>query len=374
MFARLRKLVFWGHLVAGVAAGLFILLMAATGVVLSFERQITEAADGFQLAPHTGHAGPEELHAAVEAAGLRGATGLVLEADPARPAAFQFGKGKSVFVHPATGEVLGEGAKKTRAFFQFITGVHRWLAMKGDAQETGKSITSAAALVFFFILLSGLLLWIPKRWTRRGVRAITTFQPRLKGRARDWNWHHVLGIWFALPLLVITATGLVIGYAWANNLVFRLAGESAPPGKGKGGPPGGPPAAIGSTAGWNAAMAAVRSNSPGWRSIQFQFPQGKEAVFNVSNSHRGRPDLRQTVRVDLASGKVLKVERFEDQSRGRQWRTWIRWIHTGEAGGWPGQLLGALSATAAVVLIWTGFALSWRRFRHRKRKPAGADC
>ena len=29
MFQRLRKLVFWAHLVAGVAAGLFILLMAA---------------------------------------------------------------------------------------------------------------------------------------------------------------------------------------------------------------------------------------------------------------------------------------------------------------------------------------------------------
>ncbi len=359
MFQRFRKLVFWAHLVAGVAAGLFILLMATTGVLLSFERQITEAADGFQLAPYSDAATPELLHATLQSAGLKGATGLTLQSDPTQPAAFQFGKEKTVFIHPGTGEVLGEGAKKTRGFFQFVTGLHRWLALKSESQETGKSITSAAALVFFFIILSGLVIWIPKRWTRSGVKVITTFQGQLKGRARDWNWHNVLGIWFALPLLVVTATGLVIGYPWANALVFKLAGESPPPAKGKG-PPSAPPAAI-STAGWNSAFATVQEKSPGWQSIQFQFPQGKDGVFNVASSHRGRPDLRQTITVDLTRGEIRKTERFEDLSAGRRWRTWIRWIHTGEAGGWPGQLLAGLAALATIVLIWTGFALSARR-------------
>ena len=365
MFQRIRKLVFWAHLVAGVAAGLFILLMACTGVVLSFERQITAAADGFNLASPGEAAKPEQLVALVQAGDLKGASGLTISADPTQPAAFQFGKEKTVFVHPQSGEVLGEGAKGTRAFFQFVTGLHRWLALKGEAQETGKSVTAAAGLVFFFIILSGLVIWIPKRWTRQGVKVITTFQPQLKGRARDWNWHNVLGIWFALPLLVISATGVVIGYPWANNLVFRLAGEEPPPQKGKGPPPGGPAAAAIVTTGWNAAFATVQGQSPGWQSIQFQFPQGKatDGVFQVFNSHRGRPDLRQVITVDLASGEVRKTERFADQSTGRRWRTWIRWVHTGEAGGWAGQLLAAFSALAAITLVWTGLALSWRRWR-----------
>ena len=372
MFQRIRKLVFWGHLVAGVAAGLFILLMALTGVVLSFERQITEAADGFHLAPSGEATNPEQLVAAVQSGGLKGASGLTVSADPTQPAAFQFGREKTVFVHPQTGEVLGEGAKGTRAFFHFVTGLHRWLALKGEAQDAGKSITSAAALVFFFLILSGLVIWIPKRWTKQGVKVITTFQGQLKGRARDWNWHNVLGIWFALPLLVVTSTGLVIGYPWANDLVFRLAGEEPPPQRGKGPPPGRGPASSAAivTTGWNAAFATVQSQSPGWQSIQFQFPQdnAKEAVFQVFNSHRGRPDLRQVIAVDLASGEVRKVERFADQSTGRRWRTWIRWIHTGEAGGWAGQLLAALSAMAVIVLVWTGLALSWRRWRRSRAK------
>ena len=36
----IRKSFFWLHLVIGVAAGLFIFIMAATGVMLAFERQI----------------------------------------------------------------------------------------------------------------------------------------------------------------------------------------------------------------------------------------------------------------------------------------------------------------------------------------------
>jgi uncharacterized iron-regulated membrane protein len=365
MFQRIRKLVFWAHLVAGVAAGLFILLMATTGVILSFERQITAAVDGYDLKPSDSVATPEQLAAALESAELKGATGVTVSKSGLQPWAFQIGKEKTVFVHPQSLEVLGEGAKGTRAFFKFVTEFHRWLALKPESQETGKNITSAVALVFFFLILSGLVIWIPKRWTKQGVKVITTFQRQLKGRARDWNWHNVLGIWFALPLLVITSTGLVIGYPWANNFVFRVAGEEPPPPKGKGPPAGATNSSVIATAAWRAAFAAVLSQSPSWQSIQFQFPQAnaKEGVFQVFDSHRGRPDLRQVVTVDLASGEVRKVERFADQSTGRRWRTWIRWIHTGEAGGWAGQLLAALSALAAITLVWTGLALAWRRWR-----------
>ena len=368
MFQRIRKLVFWAHLVAGVAAGLFILLMATTGLLLSFERQITEKVEGFSSKILSEPLSPEALISHLEI-DLKGATGLTMSSDAHQFVAIHFGKEKTALVVPFNGSVVTENAR-TRAFFQFVTGVHRWLALKPELQETGKSITSAVGLVFFFLILSGLVIWIPKRWTKQGVKVITTFQRQLKGRARDWNWHNVLGIWFALPLLVITSAGVVIGYPWANNLVFRLAGEDPPAPKGKGGPPGSPASGGLVTTGWNAAFATVQGQSPSWQTIQFQFPLGgaKEGVFQVFNSHRGRPDLRQVVTVDLASGEVRKTERFEDQSTGRRWRTWIRWNHTGEAGGWAGLLIAAYSTVAAITLVWTGLVLSWRRWRKSRAK------
>jgi uncharacterized iron-regulated membrane protein len=374
MFQRFRKLVFWIHLVAGVVAGVVILLMAITGVLLSFERQLTARADDFQLQP-LGDAQPlgiEELYRSAQEAGLKGASGITISADPSQPVAVQVGRERIVFLDPVEGKWLGEGGKETRAFFQFVTGLHRWLAMQGEAQNAGKNITASAALVFVFLILSGLLLWIPKRWTRQGIKVITTIQPQLKGRARDWNWHNVFGIWFAVPLLVIASTGIVIGFPWANALVFRLAGESPPPAGppgGKGGRPGGPPAAI-ATTGWNQAYAAVTAGRSGWETIQFQVPSGKEIVFQISNSHRGRPDLKESVTVDLATSAIVKTESFSQMSKGKRWRNWIRWVHTGEAGGWAGQLLAGLSALAAALLVWTGLALSWRRWRKSRAVKA----
>ncbi len=47
----MRRVFFWSHLCAGLTAGAVILVMSVTGVLLTYERQITEWADGYQIAP-----------------------------------------------------------------------------------------------------------------------------------------------------------------------------------------------------------------------------------------------------------------------------------------------------------------------------------
>src|SRR5690349_8881431 len=111
MFRVVRKILFWLHLVAGVAAGVVLLVMAVSGMLISYERQITKKADGFALTvPADGKKlGAEEMLAALQAAQAGAApTGLTLQSDPSQSAAFQFGKEKTVFIHPYSGELLGE--------------------------------------------------------------------------------------------------------------------------------------------------------------------------------------------------------------------------------------------------------------------------
>ena len=61
---KLRKIIFWCHLPVGVIAGVVILIMCVTGVLLSYEKQITSWADtrGYRAAPPT----PETQHLPVE--------------------------------------------------------------------------------------------------------------------------------------------------------------------------------------------------------------------------------------------------------------------------------------------------------------------
>ena len=366
--ARIRRAIFWVHLAIGLSAGAIVLLMSVTGVLLAFERQITERADGFNLAEKSGSSalGPEALLEKVRDS-KQPPSALGFERDPSKPVFYQYGKEKTVFADPRTGESLGSGNTTVRGFFKFVLSWHRWLGREGASQETGKAVIGIGNLLFLFLLVSGIFLWFPKRWTRSGVKAITLLQKRLKGRARDWNWHHAFGFWAAIPLLVIVTCGTVISQPWANAIVFRLAGETPPP-KGEKKKPA-PFTMPENLAGLDAALAAAKAVSPDWQSIQLQLPFAESATFAVSDSHRGRPDLRRQLTVDLSTAKIIKTEGFDDLGPGRRARTWIRWIHTGEAGGLPGQTLAGLAAASSAVLVWTGFALSWRRF-FKKRATA----
>ncbi len=363
-----RKSIFWAHLAIGLLAGVLVLMMSVTGVLMAFERQIVERADGFNISAPAGSTalGPEALLEKVRNE-KQPPSALGFERDPSKPAFYQFGKEKTVFADPHTGASLGKGNTTVRGFFKFILGWHRWLGREGASQATGKAIIGIGNLMFLFLLVSGIFLWFPKRWTRSGVKAITLIRKQLKGRARDWNWHNAFGFWAAIPLLAIVISGTVISQPWAGAIVFRLAGEK-PPVQGERKKPA-PFTLPENLTGLDDAFAAVKSANPDWQSIQLQLPFAKSATFAVADSHRGRPDLRRQVTVDLATTSIIKTEGFGDSSTGRQARTWIRWIHTGEAGGLPGQTIAGLAAAASAVLVWTGFALSWRRFT-RKRATA----
>ena len=49
-------------------------------------------------------------------------------------------------------------------------------------------------------------------------------------------------------------------------------------------------------------------------------------------------------------------------SRGQRIRSWLRFAHTGEVYGVVGQTIAGVASAGAMVMVWTGLALTWRRF------------
>ena len=66
--------------------------------------------------------------------------------------------------------------------------------------------------------------------------------------------------------------------------------------------------------------------------------------------------------VDRATAEVTKIETFNDLSAGRQFRSWLRFAHTGEYYGLTGQTIAGLATAGGAVLVYTGIALALRRF------------
>ena len=383
----MRKTLFWLHLGAGLAAGVVILVMSVTGVLLTYERQITEWADGHQVVPPAPGAARLDVEAlATRVFEARGAwpSSIALRADPAAPAAFGFGREITVYADPYTGEVLGEGSRTARAFFRTVTDWHRWLGATGERRGAARAVTGAANLAFLLIVVSGVYLWWPARLTPRHLRPITLFAGGLQGKARDFNWHNVFGFWSALPLVFVVASGVVISYPWANALVQRLAGGAPDRGGARpGGPRGEAPAQPRSFSGLGRAWARAEAEVPGWRSVTARVPAAPGApwVFSVDTSTGARrPDTRTVITVDGDTGTTLKREGYDAMPAGRKAIGWLRFIHTGEAFGVAGQTIAGLASLGGVMLAWTGVALAlrrfaaWRRRRERRASPAAEQA
>lgn len=373
-----HRLIFWGHLIAGLVAGLVILSLAVTGLMISYEVQLQEWANrDLRVSPAATHLDVETLVAKVrETKPDLNPSGITWKADPAMPVTLTVGKEGIFFANPYTGEFLGEGHRAWHDFFHAATEWHRFLTGTGIPKEVGKAITGAGCLIFSLLLVSGIYLWWPQQWRWPNVRAVIVFNPQLRGRARHWNWHNVFGFWSAFPLLCIILTGLIMSYGWANNLLFTLTGNVPPPARerpagGPGGPnsggrrEGGPAAPTPSLTGLAPLLAQARQQNPGWTTLSLRMPlkPGDSFPLMVDRGGRGQVHLRTMLNLDAAQGKVLpSPDDFQQQNLGRRLRMYARFLHSGELFGLIGQTVAAFSALSAVLLVWTGFSLAWRRF------------
>lgn len=410
---RFRQLVFWLHLIAGAVAGVVILIMSATGVVLAFEKEIIAWAERdvryVTVPANTPRRDLDELLKRLRVERPGGSPGIIaLDADPNVAVFVGYGRTNAFYLDPYSGAVRDQGATGVRAFMQTMIEWHRFLGGNTGRRALGKAVTGACNAAFLFLALSGLYLWWPRQWTKTALRAVGLMNFKLSGKARDWNWHNAVGLWCAPVLIVLTVTALPISYRWAGDLIYQLT-RSTPPASG-GGAPGGEvstPLADAKPLGLAAMFAAAQKEFPQWRQITYRsgaaggrggrreaLRASSEAETNSAladpkgggNRERRASGLPSAVTLaiveqdqwplfattqltlDPFTGVVLRKESFSDYNRGRQVRSWTRFLHTGEALGMAGKTLAAAASAGAVLLVGTGFALAWRRFFFRNGK------
>jgi uncharacterized iron-regulated membrane protein len=358
-----RKIIFWLHLTSGVLAGIFIFIMCVTGALLSFESNILEFAEREMRAvtPPTENASRlsiNEIIAKVQTAKPNDKpSGIILQNNKNAAATVALGRDGQIFVNPYTGEITGEGSKGWRGFFRVTEDAHRWLALSGNGRAVGKSLNDAANL------------------TRRHFKPILWFRPTNSGKARDFNWHNVIGFWTSSILIILTLTGAIISYQWAGNLLYTLTGNDVPNAPQSPNAPGNQGEQSPVLPENLNEIFAKAENHTAWKSISLRLPVTKDsAVFTVDEGIYWNIFGRSTLTVDTRTAEVAKWEPYGEQNAARRLRSWARFTHTGETGGFVGQFIGFIACIGGAFLVFTGISLALRRFwRWKTKMPVGSD-
>ncbi len=418
MRAAIRSVFFWTHLAIGLSAGLLILLMSVTGVMLGFERQMIARIDG---APRVEASSAPllPLDTLLARAGIDrdAVASIIVKRDVTQPVTIRFRERGTapVMLDPYRATVLtASGDGSGQRFFSALRRWHRWVGAQGtELRAQMKVVAGVANLVFLLLVLSGLYLWWPRHWSWARLRATTLPQWHHAGKVRDFNWHNSLGFWFAIPLALIIASAAFISFRWPGQYLDLALGNekeraaarealtSPPPATipagaaGTAGRAASTPTSAGaaggvetqgealprfvrdSDAGLAAYVDAAQLSRPQWEQLTITMPDARSdaARIAVAEGNTYRPDLRWTLEVDRASASLVSSTGYADLSVARKIRAWVRFGHTGEVFGLWGQFLATVASAVGVLLVWTGFALAWRRlvqFRRRRARSTPA--
>ena len=359
-----RKTVFWLHLGTGVVVGLVVAMMSVTGVLLTYEHQFISWADSRSWPsppPQAVRMSVEEIAANAQLSGVTPAR-VTYYRDSDLPVLVGGGRrDPSTYVDAYTGSVLGQPTNTTRDVMATLTGWHRWFDADNDSRAIAQFVTGASNLAFLFLIVSGAYIWLPKfmRWHqfRRRLRFDRKYR---NSKERDFYWHHIFAAWSVVPLIIVVATAVVISFPWANRLLTDMAGDS----------PGRPieaavveVAARNNPLGLDSLLQSMMEQSTSWNSIAVIMPEkGSETVsFEVDTGSGRQPHKRSTVMLDIYTGEVVGFSDFADRPPATRAISWNRYLHTGEWFGFMGQTVAGLVSLASLFMVWTGFALAWRR-------------
>jgi uncharacterized iron-regulated membrane protein len=236
----------------------------------------------------------------------------------------------------------------------------------------GNWIVTLSNVFFLLLCATGLYLWWPKAWRLSALRAIARPNFKLTGKAFHWNLHNTAGIWSLAFLFLISLTGLMMSYRWASNLPYTLTGTARPtePPVVKLDPKA-PRFPI------DDAVRAATARAPGWSTLAVIAPGARSGAYRlrITEADAAHPGARSTLYLHGGTGAELLWDSYRDANLGRKIRGYVLPIHMGTVWGVPGRALAFLACLAALVLVVTGYVLTWKRLvawrarRHTRTRP-----
>ena len=364
------KLNSWLHLWLGLSSGIIILVVALTGVLFIFCDDIIDqlAYDSLYVQKiKEQKLTPEQiLKAFKQQLPDRNASYFVTYRDPKRTIKIASStKDRDLqfsWVDPYTGIVLRSNGAYD--FFYIIAHIHSGEMPFG---ETGHLIVEIAVWVFLIELITGLILWWPKKWTKTTRQQSFTIKTKASFKRLNYDLHNVPGFYSLLPALMITLTGLIVVNKTLNNTTQKILGGTPD------------------------AYSTLRDIKPEYDGNKKFAPLNPviNQLFAIDKSY-------QQVRMSIApkdsitsyyaiaaediglkgiqNGRVFAINRYtgkeiklpESLTKGLKIDDMTMNLHIGFWAGWYGKIFNFIVGIVCAALPVTGFIIWWGRLNKKQ--------
>lgn len=379
----LRWLIGEVHLWLGLASGLIVFIVSITGCLFSFQKEISDITyrKTFFIAPQQTAALPMSVLLQKAQATL-GASHpiqfITTYREPDRAWEFMAYKEndtaltyfgameyyESAFINPYNGEVTGVRNYKYD-FFSIVKSMH-WSLLLND--KYGQPIVGWSVLIFVILLITGLVLWWPKKWNKATRERSFKIKWKAKFKRLNYDLHNVLGFYSLLLALVLALTGMVWSFKWFYSLVYvTAAGTTTPPAYTVSKSIELPGANTGQAL--DLAFVNAAKQLPDARRIGVTPAAGKEGPIYVYG-YRGKENYydRDDLQFDQYTGKLLHRRNRAERNNGEKLLEMNYDIHVGAIGGLAGKIIAFIISLIAASLPVTGFLVWWHK-RKKTKKP-----
>ncbi|NJO90754.1 MAG: PepSY domain-containing protein [Chloroflexia bacterium] len=274
-------------------------------------------------------------------------------------------------------------------FFEIILGLHMHLLI--DYNGIGREIVRWCTLVFFIMVLSGIILWWPKNKSAAQQRFWFRWKKNVRWKRMNYDLHNVLGFYACWIIIFAIITGLIFTFEYIDKGIYYAASG-------------------GKSINEMQIKPTIHSNE-----VQLLEPNLLDKIFNtvlveskekyysengkmisptismevnnrINNSPievilqeprgyentwywKGRSKVIQEIfQVDRATGAILHKNRFQIENLGDFINHNSGAIHFGSIFGWPSKILMLFGCLIAASLPITGFYIWYGR-----RKKANSN-
>ena len=223
-----KKLIFKIHQTLGLTTGIVVFIVSLTGCCWSFKEEIESLYDNYktvslQEADIIEASKAKELaqkvfpkqhiHGVLYQNDKQSAVEVIFYNE--EPEFYQ-----SVFLNPYSGDVIKK-IDHTAGFFGFVLKGHvrLWLP-----KAIGKQIVGVSVIVFLLIIVSGIILWLPKKRKKLKQRLKFDWKKTTRWKRKNFDLHSIIGFYASSITLIIAFTGCIMAYNWFYYLFYKSIG------------------------------------------------------------------------------------------------------------------------------------------------------